>query len=356
MQETKETQVVIYASYYYKIGGIETFVLNFCKYFCEKYDILVLYEQMDEKQRERLIPLVEVMKNDKSVKISCDTLISNRIHDELPENVCYKKSVQMVHCIKQLPEWKIPQDRDYIVNVSYASRNSFGEEAFGAVVINNILYPERVQKSLILVSAMRVGAEDKQGNDDRCRKLCHMMQDAGIYYKWLYFGDKKMLKEPDGMIYCGCDLDIKPYIKAADYVVQLSGSEAFSYTMLESLSLNTPLICTPLEQNDEMFIRDGENAYVVPFDMEFDVRKILDIPQFKYELNDKPLLNDWMDILGDPHPKGLYDPNRLTKVRILRRYFDLELQREVVKDEVIEVSYIRANKLMYLGFGIIERS
>ena len=354
VKKVKETQVVIYSSYFYKIGGIETFIYNFCKYFHKKYEILIVYGKMDPLQCERFIPFVEVMHNSEDVEIHCDTIINNRITDKIPENIKYKKSVQMVHCLKQKPTWIIPQNRDYIVNVSEASRRSFGEEAAKGMVINNLLYPEDVQKSLILVSAMRVGAMDKQGNDDRIRKLCNMMDDAGIYFKWLYFGDKKMAPEPKGMIYCGCTLDIQPFIKAADYVVQLSGSEAYSYTMIESLAMNVPLICTPLEQNEDMWIKDGVNAYIVPFDMEFDVRKLLEIPRFKYKLDNGPLLDKWTEILGKPKPFKQYDPNMMMKVRVIRRYFDLILQRTVECKEVLEVSCMRASKLMSMELVVKE--
>lgn len=353
MSEQIETQVVIYSSYLYMIGGIETFIYNFCQYFYDKYDILVLSDRMDDKQVERLIPFVMVMKNDPSVNIICDTVINQRISDDIPKNIIYKHSVQMVHCIKQHPEWIISQDRDYIVNVSQASKRSFGEEAERGMVINNLLYPEQVEKALILVSAMRVGANDKQGNDERCIRLCNMMIESGIYYKWLYFGDQRMNKEPPGMIYCGCDLDIKPYIKAATYTVQLSGSEAYSYTMLESLALGTPLLCTPLEMNEEMGIVDGENAHIIPFDMDFMIEKILNVPKFKYIPNNKPLLETWREILGDTKPKHIYDPMNPTRVKIIRQYFDVQLQRLVERNEEFTVGFVRAHKLMSLGFAII---
>jgi glycosyltransferase involved in cell wall biosynthesis len=41
-------------------------------------------------------------------------------------------------------------------------------------------------------------------------------------------------------------LDIRDYIADADYLVQLSDTEAWSYSVLESLSLGTPVITTPI--------------------------------------------------------------------------------------------------------------
>ena len=114
----------------------------------------------------------------------------------------------------------------------------------------------------MLISALRVGAEDKQGNDERCIKFANLLDKAEIKYIWLYFGNKPMKNEPANMHYCGLNLDIKPYIAKADYLVQLSGSEAFSYSLLESLECNTPVIVTPLAQNADMGIVDGENGFL----------------------------------------------------------------------------------------------
>ena len=103
-----------------------------------------------------------------------------------------------------------------------------------------------------------------------------MLDRANIKYIWLYFGDKQMKDEPKNMVYCGQRLDIKPFIAKADYLVQLSGSEAFSYSLLEALELQTPVIVTPLEQNKDMQIVDGENAYIVPFEVDgVDVKRYL---------------------------------------------------------------------------------
>ena len=87
VKKVKETQVVIYSSYFYKIGGIETFIYNFCKYFHKKYEILIVYGKMEPLQCERFIPFVEVMQISEDVEIHCDTIINNRITDKIPENM-----------------------------------------------------------------------------------------------------------------------------------------------------------------------------------------------------------------------------------------------------------------------------
>ena len=49
------------------------------------------------------------------------------------------------------------------------------------------------------------------------------------------------------------------YIANSDYLVQLSDTEAWSYSVLESLCLGTPVIVTPIPCFIEMGIENGKN-------------------------------------------------------------------------------------------------
>lgn len=346
-----KTQVVLFTSTTFEVGGLETFIYSFCKQMSKYYDITVLYDNIATNQLIRLSEIVPVIKNDPIKPVICDTLIINRISDPIPRNIEYKQSIQMAHCIKQQPNWHIPQDRDYIVNVSKASKDSFGEEAKDGIVIHNLTTGEKPSKSLMLISALRVGAEDKQGNDERCIKFANLLDKAEIKYIWLYFGNKPMKNEPANMHYCGLNLDIKPYIAKADYLVQLSGSEAFSYSLLESLECNTPVIVTPLAQNADMGIVDGENGYIVPFDVDsFDVKKIKKIPKFHYIHENSIIIEQWRKLLGNTKPERKYKPKKEIEVEVIVEYRDLQ------RDEVMKIGtrcnmkYGRALELESKGF------
>ena len=351
-----ETQVVIYTATTFEIGGIETFIYSFCKQMHKYYDIMVLYDTIATNQLVRLSRIVKCLKNDPNVPIRCDSIIINRISDRIPQNVTAKQSIQMAHCIKQQPSWHIPQDKDYIVNVSQASKDSFGEEAKNGIVIHNLTTDDKTSDALLLVSALRVGADDKQGNDERCKLFAKMLDQADIPYIWLYFGDKPMKNAPERMIYAGCTLNIKPYIKMADYYVGLSGSEAFSYSLLEALELQVPLLVTPLEQNKDMKIVDGENAYIVPFDVEkFDVKKILNIPKFEYKYDNAKIIKQWRKLLGNTTPKGDYVPSKEVFVIVNMDYFDIKLNETLHINNRRQMPYERAMELRDKGFvRIIE--
>lgn len=332
------------------IGGIETFIYNFCACMREKYRIVVLYDNMDAEQYAKINKYARCVKNDLSKIVMCDTLIVNRIGDPIPHNVRYEKVIQMAHCIRQQPTWHIPQKRDAIVCVSSASKQSFDDEGKKAKVINNLYYDENTEKALLLISATRVNASDKGGNDDRMRRLAKLMNDRGIKFVWLYWANMKLNNEPEGMVYMGCKMNVRPYIKMADYLVQLSDSEAFSYSLLEALCLGTALIVTPLSQNKDMKIKDGVNAHIVPFDFDesYDVTKFKDIPKFNYRYDNQKLIDKWVDVIENTQPRAV-DFEKPVYVKATRTYRDMELDRIINEGEVVQMESDRANELKLKG-------
>lgn len=345
-----KTQVVVYRSQIDIIGGIETFIYSFCKQMSKYYDITVIYDTISTEQLSRLLEICPAVKNNPAIPVICDTLIINSIGEQIPRNISFKKSVQMVHCLKQ-NNWSIPQDRDVIVNVSQASKDSFGEQAKDGIVIHNLSVLAPAKKSLLLVSAIRVGASDKMGNDERCVKFAQLLKKAEIPFMWIYFGNRAMRNAPQEMIYGGLVNDIRPYVAKADYLVQLSGAEAFSYSLLESLECHTPVIVTPLAQNADMGIVDGLNGYVVPFDVdEFDVKKILQIPEFEYHHDNEEIVAEWRGILGNTRPKGGYKPKKEAELLVIREYKDLQRDQVMKINDRFVTPYGRALELQNLGF------
>ena len=67
--------------------------------------------------------------------------------------------------------------------------------------------------------------------------------------------------------------------------------------MLEALSLNIPLICTPVPSFFELGVLDKVNAHVVPFDMDFDVHELLDIPEYTFSYDNAEKIKKWKEIL-----------------------------------------------------------
>lgn len=341
-----KTQIVIYCEYANIVGGIPTFIYNFCRVMSEYYDIIFMYDTLDPLQTNRIKQVVRVMKNT-GQPIACDTLILNRLTDKRPRNLYAKRVVQMCHACKQktLP---IPKDNDYLVMVSQAAKDSWGDNR--GIVINNMPYKEG-KDLLLLVSAMRVGAADKGKNDSRIKQLANMLEKAGIKYLWLNFSDKPLQGMPKSFINMEATLDIQSYIRKADYLVLLSDREACSMVILEALTNNTAILATPFPSLFEEGFEEGVTGYTIPFDMKFDVNKILNVPKFRFKFDTKKRVAQWREILGDTKPKKDYVPDDTVitdeiPVRVKQFYWDEQLRRNVFKGEIIHVRPKRAEELL----------
>ena len=343
----QRTQVVIWTQITYEIGGIETFIYNFCANMHDKYDIVVLYNNMDIKQIERLRKFVRVQWNNPKQEIICDTLIINRITDDIPDNIIYNKTVQMIHACNIFNR-KIPNGRDVYVSVSDEVKKSYGIEA--KTIHNLTYYPPK--KTLKLISATRLSSEK---GEDRIKKLASLFKKANIPFVWFIFSAEPFHSDIDELIYMKATLNIQDYIRDCDYLVQLSDSEGFCYSIIEALELGVPVITTPLPVLKELGVRDGINGYFVPFDMNgIDLNKIYNnIPTVNYTYNNQECIDEWIEILGDPNPVGDYvyhEEDNLIKVQITNDYYDTYFQRNMSTRDVVLMPVDRAIYISNSGY------
>lgn len=336
------TQIVIWTARTALIGGIETFIYNFCRQMCKYYDIIVLYDDMAPERIAALLPYVLVMKRGDN-KIKCDTLIINRITDTDPPGVTYNKKIQMAH-ICHMDRYTVPSDNDVTVYASEHCKKSY--KAKEGIVIHNMT----TEKSpvLLIVSAMRTTYEKGTA---RIVKLSKAMEAAGIKHKWLCFTDNIIPGATDSMIFMKPTLDIGVFIQKADYVAQLSDDEAFCYVLLEALEAHTAVLCTPLGVLPELGIKDGENGYIIPFDGDPDVERFKNVPEFDYEWKNEPLVKKWRKILGNTKPTRSYNPTEQVLVCAKMNYYDIVLQRNVTQGEIITCTALRAADLNNKGLG-----
>lgn len=288
-------KIILYIRKTNVIGGLETFIYNFCCNMHNDYDITVMAGIMADVQVDRLRPMVKVITgNAVNDEIECDTLVMMRVLDPIPKNVKYKKVIRRIHTRKACGIVDVPHDGDETVCVSKSVQDDFVLP--GSVVINN-LSNITARPTLLLMSATRIPAPDKGDNEKRMRILAKMLNDAGIPYLWLNFSDGELKDAPKNFYNLGCRMDIQNYMQKADYIVQLSTYESFGNTVMEALTLNVPLICTPVPSFFEIGVMDGVNAHVVPFDMNFDVKKLLDVPEFDFHYDNEKRIRQWKEIL-----------------------------------------------------------
>lgn len=333
------TQVLLYTSYLHIIGGIETFIINWIDVMSPYYDIAVYCPKLPDEMAMRILAKVPLYRGDQEV--SADSLIMIRMSDPIPKNVNYKRSFRMCHCIKSDPGWSIREDCDEIIHVSEASKESFNTS--GEVIYNPVTY--NAKRSLILVSATRIPAEDKGKNAERMLKLAQMLNDADIPFLWLNFSDKPLTNAPPGFVNVGTYQDLQPYIKRADYLCQLSDQEGFGYSVAEALVNRVPVIVTGFKTTKELNVKDGVNGYIIPFDMDFDVNKILKVPAFDYEYDNKKIVSQWRKLLGSSTPKGGYKPQKVVTIEVLVKYEDLMLNRMMYPGSRLKVFEDRAVRL-----------
>ena len=344
------TQVVMYIGNAHPIGGVETFIYNFCKEMCELYDIIVVYsEHMDAMQIARLSEFVQVMRNPVNKGIICDTLISNRITDDVPDNIKYKKKVQMCHTCQMRENYQIKRGWDDIVFVSKVAADSFRDQAPEYKVIHNMLSTEKPKKTLLLISAQRMTYEK---GEQRIIDLAESFVRKGIPFLWIIFTRSRLSRHVPGVVVADPTLNAKDFFKRADYIVCLSDIEAYGYTLAEAMQLGVPVLTTPIGVLDEIGFKDGENGYIVPFNIEeADVEKYYKkIPKVKaVKKSNDEIKQQWQQLLGKSTPTHAYKPfGDYVKVVITEDYGDLELNRNMIKGEVVTMRKERAMLLISL--------
>ena len=351
------TQVVIYCGNTQVIGGIETFIFNFCKTMCEYYDLMVVYtDHMDPKQIMRLSEYVPV-RRDNGKLISCNVVINIRLTDEVPPTIQYKKRIQMCHTCQLAPSgkwhWEIKRNFDELIFVSKAAADSFADQNLDHTIIPNFTDAEQPKKALLLVSACRLTWEK---GEERIYQLAEQFQAKNIPFVWLVFSGQSLKRNIPGVVHCPTTLDVRSYLQKADYVVQLSDIESFCYTLREALELGTPVLTTPLSVLPEIGFKNGENGYCLPFDMKnIDVEEIYrKIPKFEpIPCDNVNIVKKWRKHLGKSSPTHSYKTgNDLVKVVVVEGYGDLELGRNLIPGDVVTMRRERA--MMIIGRGYAE--
>lgn len=334
------------------IGGVETYIWEMVKKY-QNYDIAVVYRTGNEKQIARLQKYCMVYRHINQ-RIKCKVAIINYDVSIIPFIDEGADIYQTIHgdYSNAVYTWKPlthPRIKKYICITKYM------EETFRHMMkcdntllcYNPLTIDKDEEKLLILVSATRL---TKIKGKDRMIALSNALDNAGIKYIWYVFtNDVNAINNPN-VVYMKPRLDVRRWISKADYVVQLSDTEALCYTMFEALFMNVPIICTPFPFLEEMNIKDGKNAWILKFDcsnMQHIVNNIMNIPKFEY----KPFKDKYDDILS--HTPSHFKEDKIMKVKVealdtYEKYSvtDSELKRIPKVGEQFEVTKERLNILL----------
>ena len=346
-----EHENILYIRDISPLGGVETFIWEMLKKY-NKYDIAVVYKTADKKQLERLKQYCMCYQHINQ-KIKCKVAIINydvSIVDFIDKGA---DIYQVIHGDYTNPvyTWKPlthPRIKQYIGVTKYVA-DGFKKmmKCENTTYGYNPLTIEPNEKLITLVSATRLS---KIKGKDRMIQLANALDNEGIKYIWYVFtNDNNAISSPN-VIYMKPRLDVGIWLEKADYVVQLSDTEACSYTINEALYRNIPVIVTPLPYLEEIGVKDGLNAWVLKFDcsnLNHIVKNIKNIPKFKF----KQLEDKYDELLS--HTPSHFKEDKIMKVKVealdtyeMFNVTDSGLGRVPKAGEQFEVTKERLNVLL----------
>lgn len=249
-------------------NGYITWLIEIGKAF-QDFDITLLYTEINDITKKRLSKYFNCIQYNPSKNYTCDRLITTYSTYYYPTNIyCLEESSVFIHGNMSdfVDARKFSEDLyDRYIAVSKTSKR----KAMGYFPTNNIEYiynpytfdKNEINPHLRLVSAIR-NAPEKGIN--RIKKIAQILDEENIPYTWLIFTDRL---EPNqgGLIFREAVTNVIDYIADSDYLVQVSTSEAFSYSINEALCANTKVITTKLPSVRELQIKDGVEGIIIPF-------------------------------------------------------------------------------------------
>lgn len=312
-----DKKVIIYISNYNSIGGVETFVNNFINRMKPYFDITLMYDNADTIDLLlRASKHCDVEKLEHDQKYKCDVFICASAWGYEPyNNITAKKYIQMVHADYgyYIKGWNFSYKKHkkvtHHVCVGNLVADSFEKvtklkcDAIIYNLLDNTIKPSPKVKNdkLQLVTLSRLSGE--KGFD----RMVKFAEQIPCDYEWNVWGNisgvwaKAIIKKFSHLPKVKFNgITTEPYkeIAKADYLVQLSDTEGYCYSVIEALQMNTPCIITPFTSGNEQ-IKHKKNGYIVSFDVDninFDeiINKIPKVSTFVENSCEK----DWIDFIN----------------------------------------------------------
>lgn len=340
---------VLYFPNFNVVGGIETFCYEFGLKYGKDYDITVIFRDGDDRMMRKISETCRVIKYREGDEIICDTFIFGYGHDIL-DHVQAKTIIQTFHAdyvnrhLNPSMDERITNRFGVADNTTNGIREHF-EWANDIVTMYNPYTVKKPRKVLKLISATRLTPEKGY---DRMVNLAAWFDNAGIPFHWLIFTDKPREFCNPSVSVLPARLDVLDFIAEADYLVQLSDTEGYSYSIVEALSVGTPVICTALPVAEEQGVVNGKTGFILPFDMsDVPVNEIYKgLKKFVYT----PKESHYETVLVKGKAKVGERKDAVT-IEAVQRYNDLLLGRVVEKGEAIDVTPERADVLISKGIA-----
>ena len=328
-------------------GGIETFFYQLGKKYGKDFDITLFYRDGDPAQIKRLSEVIRVKRyfNGRTIRAKRAFVCFNT---DIMDNIEADEYYQMLHgdytSLGVYPNYH-PKIQKWIAVSEVVRKAYMTGKGRDSVVSYNPFMPVKPRKVLNLVSATRL-SPDKGLN--RMIALAEAFDKAGIPFQWTVYTDNptKPFNNPSVTLKPS-RLDVVDFIANADYYVQLSDAEGYCYSVVEALSVGTPVIVTDFKVVHEIGVEDGKNGFILPMNMQnLPIDAIYKgLKKFKYE----PLPDKWDELLVKDDDEGEEERNKPLWVRCKKVYYDLEFKRMMEYGEEWECEPQRADYLEDLG-------
>lgn len=313
------------------MGGIEKSIEFLCKELYLKNDIEIVYENkstLDITVCNMLSKYSTISHIDDKSFFECDICIycntyfnydfvSKKIHSK--KKICWIHSKPYEHSNSLLNNNKFISDMNNIICVSNAVKNLLNFQLNTVQVIHNFINPNILELSnektenfnsnalkLVVISRLSAGK-----GFERLLILINELQKNNIQYEVNIIGNGRSYQQTIFDMYAniknvnflGKKENPYPYIKKADYLVQLSDYESWCNSITEAKILNVPCIVSSFASASEQ-IEDDKNGIIIDLnstDYSIYLNRILK-NKVKYKKNLQHFLykneiNEWEKIL-----------------------------------------------------------
>lgn len=301
-------KVGVYISTLHKIGGVETSCIN----LCNRTGFDLIFDSAD------ILSLKKLKYNAYQLSYAptdYDALIISTAWGKSPERVKAKVNIQVIHADYKayIEGWNF-RYKKYPFTTHHVAVGNHVAKQFEKVtgfkidkVIHNLLdkdkeIPEKQQPNKL--SFITVSRFAKEKGFERMLQIAERMKK--IQYNWNIYGTIEdsyakniayKLKAYHQIKICGFAPTPQKEVPKHSYLVQLSDTEGFPYSIYESLQCLTPVIATDFPSVHEM-IKDGKNGYILDMDLSnFDINTIKNVPIIR-TFKEKSSEKDWFNFLN----------------------------------------------------------
>lgn len=337
------------------VGGVETFCYEMGLKYGKDFDITVLYRNGDPDMVKHIGEVCRILRYRPGDKIVCDVFIFGYGWErDMFDILEAKEIIQTFHADYICRHLNPCSDKRITKRYGVADNTTNGivehyPWAKGMQTMYNPYTPKKTRKVLNLISATRLTAEK---GFDRMVTLANALDKAGIPFHWTIYTDKPRNFPNKSVAIMPHRLDIIDFIANADYLVQLSDTEGYSYSIVEALSVGTPVICTAFAVAEEQGIVNGKNGFILPMSMEnLPIDAIYKGVKFAKV---KPRESHYEEVLAPGICEFSAQLEKDVPVRCSHSYFDIALKRTIKTGEKLVMSRERAEYLEDKKLVVIE--